>query len=55
MNPKECPAFIGVDLGWYGKPSGLAVFRWVGRKLSLSDVTRLRDKQDILNWIARTA
>lgn len=55
MNPKACPAFIGVDLGWYGKPSGLAVLRWVGRKLNLGDVTRLRDEQDILNWIARTA
>ena len=55
MNPKQCPAFIGVDLGWYGKPSGLAVFRWVGRKLRLGDVTRLPDKQDILDWIAKTA
>jgi predicted RNase H-like nuclease len=55
MNSKESPAFIGVDLGWYGKPSGLAVFRWVGRKLGLGDVTRLRDAQDILHWIAKTA
>jgi predicted RNase H-like nuclease len=55
MNSKECPAFIGVDLGWYGKPSGLAVFRWVGRKLKLGDVTRLRNQQHILNWIAKNA
>lgn len=55
MNSQECPAFIGVDLGWYGKPSGLAVFRWVGRKLSLSDVTRFEDERDILNWIGKTS
>jgi predicted RNase H-like nuclease len=55
MNSQQRPAFIGVDLGWYGKPSGLAVFRWVGRKLSLGEVTRLSDELDILNWIAKTA
>lgn len=55
MNSKECPAFIGVDLGWYGKPSGVAVLRWVGPKLKLSEVTRLQDQQPILNWIAKNA
>jgi len=49
MNSNECPAFVGVHLGWYGKPSGLAV---LGRKLRLCDVSRLRDEHDILTWIA---
>ena len=55
MNFNECPGFIGVDLGWYGQPSGLAVLHWVGRKLRLGDVTRLRGEQDILKWIAKAA
>jgi predicted RNase H-like nuclease len=55
MNCNEYPAFIGVDLGWYGKPSGLAVFRWDGRGLRLGDVTRIQDEEEIRGWIAKKA
>lgn len=48
-------AFLGVDLGWYGKPSGLASIA-IGREgLSLRNVTRLQDTDDILNWIRSEA
>lgn len=55
MKPNECPTFIGVDLGWYGKPSGLAVFRWVSRGLRLCEVTRMRDEKEIRGWISERA
>ncbi len=55
MAINECPTFIGVDLGWYGKPSGLAVFRWVGCGLSLCEVSRLVHADEIEAWIARWA
>jgi predicted RNase H-like nuclease len=55
MNCTECPAFIGVDLGWYSKPSGLALFRWVGRGLRLCDLACIRDEKEILDWIAERA
>ncbi len=35
--------FLGVDLGWYGKPSGLASIGISGEGLSLRNVTRLED------------
>jgi predicted RNase H-like nuclease len=43
--------FIGVDLGWYGKPSGLASIALSGAGLQLRNVTRLEDTNDILSWI----
>jgi predicted RNase H-like nuclease len=49
------PTFIGVDLGWYGKPSGLAAFRWDGALLELAALTRLQGQQDILAWLAEQA
>ena len=49
------PAFIGIDLGWYRKPSGLALFRWVDRSLQLGDVTRITAVSEIRSWIARNA
>src|SRR5258708_27464033 len=55
VNCKDCPAFIGVDLGWYGKPSGLALFRWVNRELRLCEVTRLEDEKEIRAWIVNKA
>jgi predicted RNase H-like nuclease len=55
MRDDQCPAFIGVDLGWYGKPSGLALFRWVSRGLRLCDLTRMKDEREILSWIANRA
>jgi predicted RNase H-like nuclease len=47
--------FIGVDLGWYGKPSGLASIAWDGSALSLRRIARLRENVDILDWIANEA
>ena len=43
--------FLGVDLGWYGKPSGLACIAINSEGLHLRDVTRLEQTDDILRWI----
>jgi len=43
--------FIGVDLGWYGKPSGLASIELGNAGLRLRSVTRLGRVDEILNWI----
>ena len=43
--------FIGVDLGWYGKPSGLASIRLDGSLLRLGDIARLENVDEILAWI----
>jgi len=43
--------FIGVDLGWYGKPSGLASIGLIGPGLELRNFTRLEDTDEILRWI----
>lgn len=43
--------FIGVDLGWYGKPSGLASIRLEKTGLRLCGVERLEAADEILDWI----
>jgi len=43
--------FIGVDLGWYGKPSGLASIRLDGSTLRFHDIARLENIDEILDWI----
>lgn len=43
--------FIGVDLGWYGKPSGLASIGPTEGGLSLQSITRLEHPNEILRWI----
>jgi predicted RNase H-like nuclease len=44
--------FIGVDLGWYGKPSGLASIDVDDRgSLRLRDIARLEGVEEILDWI----
>jgi predicted RNase H-like nuclease len=43
--------FIGVDLGWYGKPSGLASIGLIDGGLNLRKVTRLESPKEILHWI----
>lgn len=48
-------AFLGVDLGWYGKPSGLASIAFDREGLSLRNVTRLEDTDDILRWVKSEA
>src|SRR5208283_3891612 len=47
--------FIGVDLGWYGKPSGLASIETNGNGLKLRDETRLQDTDEILGWLSTAA
>ena len=43
--------FIGVDLGWYGKPSGLASIGLDGSELRLRNIERLETVDEILGWI----
>ena len=43
--------FIGVDLGWYGKPTGLAALNWSGKELTLIEATRIEESSAIANWI----
>lgn len=43
--------FIGIDLGWYGRPSGLASIGLHGSTLRLHNIERLEDIDDILSWI----
>jgi predicted RNase H-like nuclease len=43
--------FIGVDLGWYGKPTGLASVSLDGSDLHLRSVARLDSVDEILRWI----
>jgi len=47
--------FIGVDLGWYGKPSGLASIRLGGSELRLHSIERLEAVDEILGWIQSEA
>ena len=43
--------FLGIDFGWEGKPSGLAVLEWTGVSLHLLDLRRLADMPEILTWV----
>src|SRR5713226_7282951 len=43
--------FIGVDFGWYGKPSGLASIEMSGGGLILRKSVCLNETEDILRWI----
>jgi predicted RNase H-like nuclease len=47
--------FIGVDLGWYGKPSGLASLVLEGSVLRLRNVDRLESMDENLGWIQTEA
>jgi predicted RNase H-like nuclease len=47
--------FIGVDLGWYGKPSGLASIALEGSALRLRNIARLESVDEILDWIQTEA
>ena len=55
MSRSTNAAFLGVDLGWYGKPSGLASIAFDREGLSLRKVTRIEDTEDILRWIKSEA
>jgi predicted RNase H-like nuclease len=43
--------FIGIDLGWYGKPSGLASIILDGPELRLHSIARLESVDEILSWV----
>ena len=47
--------FLGVDLGWYGKPSGLASIGISREDLHLRNLSRLEDSDEILRWIQMEA
>lgn len=47
--------FIGVDLGWYGRPSGLASVNLTEGRLHLQSVSRLEHPNEILHWIESQA
>jgi predicted RNase H-like nuclease len=47
--------FLGVDLGWYRKPSGLASIGINSEGLYLRSVTRLENSDEILGWIQMEA
>ncbi len=47
--------FIGVDLGWYGKPSGLASIEGDGSELHLRSLARLEAVDEIFDWILAQA
>jgi len=46
--------FLGVDLGWYGKPSGVASLEYTRGRLEPRAICRLEPK-DILPWVEREA
>lgn len=55
MNKFSDVVFLGVDLGWYGKPSGLASIA-IGRDgLYLRNLDRLENSDEILDWIRNQA
>jgi predicted RNase H-like nuclease len=55
LSPCGMNTFIGVDLGWYGKPSGLASLALDGSDLRLLNVERLQEIDEILGWIQSEA
>ncbi len=55
MSARGSCVFLGVDLGWYGKPTGLASIETDGNGLSLRKTTRLQDADEILRWIGEEA
>jgi predicted RNase H-like nuclease len=47
--------FVGVDLGWYGKPSGLASIELNRTGLRLRKIARLEPVSEIFAWIEAEA
>jgi predicted RNase H-like nuclease len=43
--------FLGIDFGWSGRPSGLAVLAWDGRCLQLLSSERRTGSDEILAWV----
>lgn len=55
MSRSSNAVFLGVDLGWYGKPSGLASVAMTPEGVRLRTTTRIEDSDDILRWIKAEA
>lgn len=55
MNRFSNAIFLGVDLGWYGKPSGLAYIAINSEGVHIRDVTRLEETDEILRWVQSEA
>ncbi len=47
--------FLGIDLGWYGKPTGLASLVFDGDHLKLKSITRIEATAEILAWVREQA
>ena len=47
--------FLGIDLGWYGKPSGLASIGLEEGGLVLRQIARMQSVDEIVDWIGREA
>lgn len=45
------PRFLGIDLGWYGKPSGVASIELTGDRLSQRRIGRPASTAELLGWI----
>ncbi|MBX9599370.1 MAG: pyridoxamine 5'-phosphate oxidase [Bryobacteraceae bacterium] len=43
--------FLGIDLGWHGKPSGLAALEWQDGELRFLEARIHKDKDQILAWV----
>jgi len=43
--------FLGIDLGWQSGASGLCCLTWTDAGLGLTELTRLHQVEDILNWV----
>ena len=43
--------FVGIDLGWHGKPSGVAALRFAGAELELTALDRLDSHDLALRWV----
>ena len=43
--------FLGIDLGWHGKPSGLAALEWQDGQLRFLEARTHQDKEQILAWV----
>ncbi|MBM3784276.1 MAG: DUF429 domain-containing protein [Acidobacteria bacterium] len=44
--------FLGIDLGWYEKPSGAAALHFDGESARLVELDRLETHADVLRWVS---
>lgn len=47
--------FLGVDLGWFGKPTGVASITWDGSNLRLKQAMRIEDPAALPAWMESEA